>query len=63
MEEKNEMSIPKLNDDEVFVFMGKSSKSLIVEIIADKESIDLTELALIKFFEKTGLTFKNRRDE
>lgn len=47
-----------LNDEEVFVYMGKSSRSLIVEIIADKESIDLTERAMIKFFEGLGLTFK-----
>jgi len=48
----------KLNDDEVFVYMGRSSKSLLLEVIADRESIDLTEQALILFFEDMGLTFK-----
>jgi hypothetical protein len=57
MSKKNEEL--KLDDDSVFVYMGTSSRSLIVEVIClDREVIELTYLALSKWFEARGLTFK-----
>jgi len=46
-----------LDDESVYVMMFRSSKSLIIEMITDdQESLDLTELALWKWFTDKGLT-------
>jgi hypothetical protein len=48
----------KLNDDDVFASISHSSRSVILEIIADPESVKLTEKALIVFLEGLGLVFE-----
>ena len=47
----------QLDDQSVHVMMFRSSKSLIVEMITeDQEAIDLTQMALWKWFLDKGLS-------
>jgi len=53
-----------LDDESVYVMIFRSSKSLIIEMITDdQESLDLTELALWKWFTEKGLTEAAPRED
>ena len=55
-----EMSFRKLKDDEVFAFIGRSSKSVILEVIsADPEALELTYQLFMKVLVDCGLTWKD----
>ena len=53
------MEFEKLKDKKVFAFIGRSSKSVILEVISDDhESLELTYLLFIKILQDCGLTWR-----
>lgn len=54
------MVFKKLKDEEVFAFIGRSSKSVILEVIsADEEALELTYQLFMKVLADCGLTWKD----
>jgi hypothetical protein len=54
------MSFEKLKDEEVFAFIGRSSKSIILEVISDDpESLELTYQLFMKVLEDCGLKWRD----
>lgn len=54
------MSFKKLKDEEVFAFIGRSSRSIILEVISvDPEALELTYQLFMKVLEDCGLKWKD----
>jgi len=57
------MVFGKLKDESVFAFIGRSSKSVILEVISDDpEALELTYQVFMKVLEDCGLTWRDIKD-
>ena len=50
---------PKLDNDSVYVYISRTSKSLIIQVIADQNALKLTEKLMEEVFSECGLVFQD----